>query len=740
MSSMLEATSPAAVISQQELGRRLMQLREAAGLKQAELARRITWSQAVLSRVESGERELSTDELQTVMQAIGTADALHLSEALAREWKEIARPPLDHPDQDLLWQAEQVCRNLVELRNHPDVRHAFERRLSEYIDGIKRVASLILKREHEIAVIGPKGIGKSTMISKITGLEVPSPDGAPALPVLEAGGGGITVCDVHLGTGHGYGLLIEPCGDEEIRAYVTDFAEHIKGGGSPSEEDGDDAPHGIAQEIDRAIRNLAGLRVRREKVPDGRTVRRDEAKELAAKATSMREYVVDVLARMDLHRRDRRDIWYDAGVGKPPLVWLKDTFEQINNGRHPEFTLPSRIEIIVPQALLGDAELSVRLIDTRGIDRSAARADLERRLDQPHTLALLCSGFNDAPAAAALLLLERARQAGVRGLDRNAALLVLPRANEALAVKDESGTRAENVEEGYALKAEFAAMALEPLGLQGLTIGFFNAFGDDPSRLRGLLFECLRKIRQGFRARIEEDIASARRLLANHEKEQVDEVLRSAAGMLETWIAQNRAVPPLSGHVQDSLMSQINSSYAATVRATIRREGEWPNLNYGHHLGYGARRLAARALEPLVDKFRVATELMEANPEYAEARDLIQQARRVLDSAFEDLLRKAQIMGQTTFKDALKLDPSLWANCEGEWGRGYGYRDRVARWNQQWFSAEPQRRLEQELFDVISREWSVALGRLSSLLDLDADAPASASSQLGERTTEVESR
>lgn len=53
---------------------------------------------------------------------------------------------------------------------------------------------------------------------------------------------------------------------------------------------------------------------------------------------------------------------------------------------------------------------------------------------------------------------------------------------------------------------------------------------------------------------------------------------------------------------------------------------------------------------------------MEANPEYAEARDLIQQARRVLESAFEDLLRKTQIMGQTAFKDALKLDPSLWVN------------------------------------------------------------------------------
>ncbi len=709
-----------ATITPQELGRRLMQVREAAGLKQAELARKITWSQAVLSRVESGERELSADELKTVMEAIGSPEALQLSKSLSREWREIQRPPLDHPDQDLLWQAEQVCRELVELRNHPDVRHAFERRLSEYISGITQGASLILKREHDIAFIGSKGIGKSTAICRITGLEVPGQDGAPALPVLEAGGGGVTVCDAHLSTGHGYGLLIEPCSDEEIRAYVTDFAEHIKGSNTVSDEEGEEGAQGIAQEIERAIRNLADLKIRRPKGPDGKIVRRDAAKELAATTTSVREFVVDVLARMDLHRRDRRDVWYDPSTGKPPLAWLKDTFEQVNNGRHPDFTLPSRIEIIVPQPLLGGTDLSVRLTDTRGIDRTAARADLERRFDEPHTLALLCSGFNDAPSAAAHLLLERARQAGIRRLGRNAALLVLPRANEALAVKDEGGARAETIEEGYALKAEFAAMALEPLGLQGLKMGFFNAFGDDPSKCRSLLFECLSEIRQGFRTQLEEDLASARLLLLNHEKEQVREVLRSAAGMLGTWVAQNSAVPQITGHVQDSLLSQIHAVYASTVRATIRREGEWPNLSYGHHLGYGARRLAARALEPLVERFRAVTELMDANPDYEEAKDLIQQARRVLDTAFDELLRKAQIMGQTAFTEALKLDPSLWLNCENEWGKGHGYRDRVAGWNQQWFGAEPRQHLEAELLGVMSREWDVALKRLSSLLETDA--------------------
>ncbi|MFZ0888692.1 MAG: helix-turn-helix transcriptional regulator [Candidatus Binataceae bacterium] len=707
-------------INQLEVGRRLAQVREAAGIKQVDLARKITWSPAVLSRVESGERQLSSDELEIIAEAIGTAEAMDLSKVLGRDWREIQRPPLDHPDQDILWEAEQICRKLVELRNHPEVRHAFERRLTEYIDDIKRTASLLLKREHEIAVIGSKGIGKSTAICKVTGLEIPNPDGGAPTPVLEAGGGGVTICDVHLQSGQAYGLLVEPCSDDEMRAHVTDFAEHVMGMGNYDEdENSEDEGRGIAQEVERAIRNLASLKVRRDKGPDGKTLRRDEAKDLAAKTTSIREFVVDVLALMELHRRDRRDIWYDPSSGKPPLSWLKDTFEQVNNGRHPDFTLPNRIEIIVPRSLLGTNDLSVRFVDTRGIDRTAARADVERHLDEPHTLSLLCSSFNDAPSATAHLLLERAKGAGVRRLELNAVLLVLPRANEALAVKDEAGVHADTIEEGYDLKAEFASMALESLGLQNIKIGFFNAFGDEPSRLRNLILQCLGKIRQSFRSRIEEAIASAQALLLNHEEEQVQEVLRSAARMMMTWVSQNGASPVLGGHVQDSLMSEIQTAYAATVRAAVRREGEWRNLSYSHHLGYGARRLAVLALDPLIAKFKTATELLEGNPEYAEAKDLIQQARRVLDSAFEELLRKSQIMGQTSFKSALKLDPSLWLNCENEWGQGPGYRDRVAHWNSEWFTAESRRYLERELWDVVVREWSAALQRLSSLLETD---------------------
>lgn len=699
------------------LGKRLARIRESAGLKQVDLARRVTWSQAVLSRVEAGDREVSHDELAVLLDQIGTAEAAALRSILARQWLHLPTPPLDHADQDLLWAAENVYAALSQQAEAEDVRPAFSRRIQEYQAELERASIQLLKREHNVAFIGAIGIGKSTAICRATGLEVESPEGN-RVPVLETGGGGITLCEVSLKVGPAYGVVVTARTAEEIRNDVADFAELLlgRGGLEPTSDDSDDSQRGVPRELERAIRNLSDLRQSRAKGADGKFVRSDPALTLAAELSSARELTVEILSRMDLPRRDQRESWHDPAVDKGPLEWLKETFEQINNGRHPSFSLPAHIDLIVP-ALPDFGDLSVTIVDTRGIDRVSARADLESHLLDPHTVSIMCSGFNDAPSQPIQHLLERATQIGNPIVASHSGVLVLARPQEALAVKDESGIVAESDEEGYDLKGEQVSAALAPLRLQELPVEFYNAFGDDPDRLRNYMSARIEAARSRFREELAEIIRSAHELLANVELSQVLEVQREAGHLVATWIEEHKNPPAVAAHVHDTLMSEIRRAHASAINAAVRREGEWYSLSYSHHLGFGARRVAVSSLRDWLVGFKDICSTLSVS--HSDAAELLGQAGRLMNQSYEDLLRKMQVAGSELYRDDLQSAQALWSTLMGEWGRGPGYRDRVAAHQGSWFATDKPREIENEIRSILEREWAAVRSRLAAIFDTE---------------------
>ena len=101
---------------------------------------------------------------------------------------------------------------------------------------------------------------------------------------------------------------------------------------------------------------------------------------------------------------------YSPEDGRDGLVWLHDVFRRLNNGRHPEFSLPRSIEVKVPADVLGQETLRIRLVDTKGVDETVGRRDLVPHFQDPNTLVVLCSGFSDAPSQSAHQLLELAKQ------------------------------------------------------------------------------------------------------------------------------------------------------------------------------------------------------------------------------------------------------------------------------------------------------------------------------------------
>ena len=353
------------------------------------------------------------------------------------------------------------------------------------------------------------------------------------------------MCEVHLVSGPGYGLFVEPMGEYEVNREAREFASLIKSPPIDSQEDDStDQAIGTSKEIERAIRNMSGLPVRRVTVgsrPNGRPIREavDEAQKLADQCDDVDSFALQIQTRMNLSMRGRRDLLYPELSEEEPLSWLQGNFEKVNNGRHPEFSIPKRIELMVPKRILESGELSIRIVDTKGIDRSGERADrpdIENLLGEPNSIVVLCSDFNAAPEQSVQNILERATAARFPHLSHKVAVLALPRHDDALAVKDDQGIPATSREEGYELKGDQAEMTLKALSIPDVRVEFFDSFQDDVDLLKEFIIELVANLREQHRAELRVAIDDTNSLVSNYEEEQVRQVQRSATRRLSVWL------------------------------------------------------------------------------------------------------------------------------------------------------------------------------------------------------------
>src|SRR5258708_39698519 len=106
-------------------------------------------------------------------------------------------------------------------------------------------------------------------------------------------------------------------------------------------------------------------------------------------------------------------------------------------------------------------------------------------------------------------------------------------------------------------------MQLQRGGLDEMSVGFFNAMENTPATLRNFLVERIASLQDFYRGRLKEVVESARNLIKNHEKEQVQEVLREAAHRLVVWVQNNGTLGKVNATVHDSLLSALGKAYAS---------------------------------------------------------------------------------------------------------------------------------------------------------------------------------
>lgn len=685
--------------------------------------------QSRISRFEKGEASPAAPDVERLLAALeslGSVAAGEFAAFLEAEWRQVEKPDFTNPQREVLAVAEETLQK-VEAFLSEERPWPLKRQLERQRNAVRHSAAYLAGTSHQIAFIGEIGVGKSTGMSFLYSLlEPPSPDSKRLeRVVLEAGGGRTTLCEVNIRRGPAYGLLVQAQAPEEVRDLVADFCAgvwlRLKGG------DGEGSERvSISEEVGRAIRNMTGLTVKRDRGADGKNIYRDQAEQLAKSCETEEEFRAQVMDRMRLEARTRREIWVEDG--KSTMRQLRDTFRDVNNGRIADVPMPASIDLLIPGFGAEAPGLTVSVVDTKGMDEIVVRADLDARLKDPRTTVVLCSTFNQAPMASTQLLLDHLRSAHAQRLDAGkVAILALPRPGESMGVKDDAGEGALDDQDGYSLKRD---QILRQLGsgdggaVTGVPILFFNAHDDDPTAVRLSIYDQVLRLRAASQERLLDECAAAAEIMDNHEKETFTAAVQEVADRLGHFLDAHRSLGSRVRAVQDTLTVSLGEvRYASTIWAMTRREGESYNFSTSHQLGVGSARDANLRTANWFERLQGVLDTLKQDADLALAARTIVQIETGIAGWRRDFAEAARSAAIEVYRGPLESDRALWLQCVLQWGAGKGFKARVTQLLRNWF--ENHTDLNDELERILAVAWDQQMiSRLERLTNEDFGSDA----------------
>jgi transcriptional regulator with XRE-family HTH domain len=690
----------------EEIGALLAEVRESAKMTQGEIAKGLGVHQSRVSRMESGEGATNRDEYTAYLDLIPSDEAKRLKRILAVEWKHLPQPHLRHPDLNTLIEAEKALKRLYAFKSGDTVPQVLVGQAEMLFRRLLEFGEFLLDLHHSIAYVGDIGVGKTTAACRQAGLVI-SPTTAADLKgvILDTGGGRVTLCDVCVQGGTRFSIKIDPLPDEEVYRLVAEFCRSLQesGDGTTTSKQTD---FKLPEETERALRNMAGL-MRTRRRADIKAPPVDPAVELAKTFGTPDEFRAEVSSRLTLWRRTRRTIEFEGADELAGRHWLKDTFAAINNGRHPEFSMPGQITVTVPFPPYPGTAFALELVDTRGVDGSAIRPDIVAQLKDRRTVTVLCSKFNSAPDVSLHHLLKHITETEVDPtLNSRVVVLVLARSGEALAMRDDSGAAAQDILEGYDIKRNHVEDALSKLGLDGIDVHLFDSSSDDPEELTRFLIRKVEVLRKVQADGVDAVVSAVDQMLENVQRAQALAALEVINNELKIFANRHKALKDKRKPVHSRLIAAINDRHPRTVWAVTRRNGEFWNFNIYQHLGDGAAAEAKRRSALAVEGLREIIRNKLVDSSLATSHSFLKQLLDDAGTWEADFVKAARHHAVEVYRPNLSSAGALWSECEDKYGHRRDYRAEVAKEIENWFDENDN--LDDKLEQLIQRAWRIS--------------------------------
>jgi hypothetical protein len=604
--------------------------------------------------------------------------------------------------------AQQIASLEIELRENQPLLN----QLKLLNTNLQTCREFLLSKDHPVAFIGSIGVGKTTAICGILGLV--DEKGAAA---LSTSSGRTTLCEVEIRKGVKTRILISPCSAEETRNYVRDFVDvlRMRHEGRANE----DETVTMSSEVERCLRNMIALPARTTKGPNGSIKRTDEALEHYKRLNDPEKFLEDAYQRIKLDERTETELVCDDPEA---TAWVKKHFGQINHGQHPKTPMPKRILIELPQALLGEAELNISLVDTKGLDGNVEREDIDRQFRDGRAVCVVCSKFSDAPEQAVQDLFKHLMESGLsQQVSQQTKLLMLDRNDEAENMLSEEGP-VSSADEGRVVRlAQIQDTLRTRLKLADHhfpKIHFYNAKKNEAGETSAPLLILVLNLRKRRADQIHEIAAALEEITKHREKAQAKAAFGIVSHAIRSWAQASRQRLVEVHHIYKSLVDDMTTKevYASSIRAAVNRRGYWGNFDFYYKLAVAARKKSVTSFGEAVDEIKLVLANFERQDELKAAHPFIRQLIHAVNERMEHLYDNAATMGRVAYEDTMKADQLFWGDQQSEWGRGSGYKVRIAQGTEGWFHHHSPSSTDAQIQQRVMQQWNELITEVESLL------------------------
>jgi hypothetical protein len=659
----------------------LLAVRNQFNIRGADIARSMEMNDSTFSRFQQRENAEEQDARRYLdgcgFDQIDEFIAFHGS-----PWELVEITPLSwlHPDREPLQQILRGVQRLDAFSRSGKCDELLAPVVARLRKRLLRAAKLLSNRDHTLAFMGEPGRYKTTTICRMAGLWR---EGRPRLPV---GSGLTTVCEMIIRSGVQAAVDVIPHEDVDVQAWVRNWIQGKTTDGLA-----------VTPEIDRALRSMSGLTVRRQRGPDGKPVRgpdgkpltEDPVEQLKVQFGGPDQLAEEVMRLINLPGRRTRSL--TCPEGEDGLTWLEGVVANVNSGKQEDVSLPKSITITLPVAFGADLPFRLTAVDTKGIDGTTQREDLMTYLESVRTVSVLCSLF-PAVDGSLLRLLRQEQDARLRAVeDDRVILLMLAKGKEAEEVLDDSGMRAGSVEDGYIIKEGQVRQVLRNEGLSDIPLVFFNAYEEEPAEVWTGVSKGLRVLRDRWVKAAIADLSFVDRLERETDLVRVEEGFSKMATRLVGLVKEVAKLPTSNRHPKQNLLEEMDRVHASVLAASMRRQGRYVTFSVPYVLATGIRIIAnARSKKPIDQIKSTLEELATQFDDVDTVRTAVGQLREEIDESRHEFLRQVQDFANRHLASYFEEEaaPVRWDRIGGEWGRGAGYRGRVRTRFDEWFEDE----------------------------------------------------